>query len=219
MRQKSTAWWLWLALFPSLGGITFIVWGAQNKNRRALFGGAAFLIVGGIFSVDSSLGGAIWLLQIFSAFKVLPLLSSLNSIEASKHPKLKGKLDVNGCSKNELVHLLDMPIVYANEIEEIRAEGLRFTEFDDLANLTSIPNDYLAKIRPYLKFEFDYAQETGDSWRKLNYLSEDDLISIGVDKSAAIAIVKVRHAKGDYTSLIDVKRKTGIPLSRYRHIL
>ena len=112
-----------------------------------------------------------------------------------------------------------MPIVYANEIEEIRADGVHFTEFDDLANLTSIPNDYLSKIKPYLKFEFDYTQETGNSWHKLNCLSEDDLISICVDKSAASVIVKVRHDKGDYTSLIDVKRKTGIPLSRYRHIL
>ncbi len=112
-----------------------------------------------------------------------------------------------------------MPIVYANEIEEIRADGVHFTEFDDLANLTSIPNDYLSKIKPYLKFEFDYTQETGNSWHKLNCLSEDDLIAIGVDKSAASVIVKVRHDKGDYTSLIDVKRKTGIPLSRYRHIL
>ena len=46
-------------------------------------------------------------------------------------------------------------------------------------------------------------------------------VSFQKSNSSAIAekIIAERQRKGDYKSLVDVKQRTGLPLSTYRHIV
>jgi DNA uptake protein ComE-like DNA-binding protein len=49
-------------------------------------------------------------------------------------------------------------------------------------------------------------------------LSSEELIRDGLDRNVAERIVRERQKQGEYKSVVDVKRRTGLPLDSYRHI-
>ena len=224
MARSNDKGWQWLAFVPSFGGVVLVVAGAQNKDKNTWASGLAILLASFIFAGFSAALLVTWAVQAVAAVRLIQggdrqqlAPQKKYSVSAALPPGTQ--FNINTCSKDEMVRGLGMPIVYANEIEEVRSEGMRFMDMGDLENLTSIPNDYLRKLRPHLIFEFDYHQESGSSWRRLNHLSQAELVALGIDEVAAAAIVEARAVKGEYTSLVDVKRKTGIPINRYRNVL
>ena len=147
-------------------------------------------------------------------------LDSLSNTPQEKYKhKKKEKVDINSCSKNDIVHKLGLPIVYAHEIEEFKKEGFIFTDIDELENLIGIPQYYLQKIEPLIIFSYDYKKEAEYSWRKLNILSVEELMTYEISANHAEKIVEERHNNGKYQSLLDVSKRTGIPLEIYRHLV
>ena len=128
------------------------------------------------------------------------------------------KIDINTCSKNDMVNTLGLPIVYANDIESLRNEGHIFTSIEELHDIIEIPNATLRKIEPMITFSYDYRQEAGYSWKRINSMNVDDLIGLGIEPNAAKAIAEERQRRGDFKSIMDIKRRTGIPFSAYRHL-
>jgi DNA uptake protein ComE-like DNA-binding protein len=49
-------------------------------------------------------------------------------------------------------------------------------------------------------------------------MTADDLIAIGIEPNVAIAIAQERQRRGEFKSIMDVKKRTGIPFSAYRQL-
>jgi DNA uptake protein ComE-like DNA-binding protein len=128
------------------------------------------------------------------------------------------KIEINSCSKNDLVNVLGLPIVYANDIDSLRAEGHIFTSLEELHDILEIPNSTLQKIAPMVVFSYDYRQESGYSWKRVNSMTADDLMAIGIESNIAIAIAEERQRRGEFKSIMDVKKRTGIPFSAYKQL-
>jgi DNA uptake protein ComE-like DNA-binding protein len=67
-------------------------------------------------------------------------------------------------------------------------------------------------------FSYDYRQESGYSWKRVNSMTADDLMAIGIESNVAIAIAEERQRRGEFKSIMDVKKRTGIPFSAYKQL-
>jgi len=231
--SRSTSWfqqtpsWVWLSLIPALGGLAIAYAGYKSKTNAWIVLGVGFTGLGFILS-SSSVVGLIWLAQIGVAFylktrflaKVYP--KNLPIPEETELANLvansRNKIDINECSKNELVNTLGLPIVYANNIESLLNEGYIFTHTEELTEIAGIPENHVARIAPMITFSYDYKKEADFSWKRLNIYSTEQLVGCGLDAAIAEKIIAERQRRGDYKSLIDVKQRTGLPLATYRHM-
>ena len=67
-------------------------------------------------------------------------------------------------------------------------------------------------------FSYDYRQESGYSWKRINSMTADDLVGLGLEPNVAKAIAAERQNRGEFKSIMDIKKRTGIPFSAYRHL-
>lgn len=224
---RKTPNWVWLSIIPVFGGVAIAYAGNQTKNPRWIWTGIG-LTIGSILFHGTGLYFVIWVSQVATAFylrkkflvKTAPrnlLIPDLDT--ADLLAQTRGKVDINNCSKDELVYELGLPIVYANDIELLRNEGYMFTHLEELNDLAGVPESHLRKIAPLVVFLYDSHKEAGISWRRLNTMSQQELIASGLSPDYAGKIIGEREAKGAYRTLVDVKRRTGIPLSYYSHLL
>jgi DNA uptake protein ComE-like DNA-binding protein len=223
--------WVWWSCFPVFGGGAIAYAGVKSGSNIWIGVGAGFVSAAIIISSSpylSSFTTIVWIAQIATAFalkreyltktypKNLPLPEDpkLFAAIASTRPKI----EINSCSKNDLVNVLGLPIVYANDIESLRDEGHIFTSLEELHDILEIPNATLKKIEPMVVFSYDYRQESGYSWKRVNSMSADDLMALGMDAKVAITITEERQRRGEFKSIMDIKKRTGIPFSAYRQL-
>jgi TM2 domain-containing membrane protein YozV len=134
---------------------------------------------------------------------------------------IKNKLDINNCSIDDLVHLAGLLPNYAENIALIRSEGYQFLDLEDLTELANLPADYCQKIEPLISFHY-YEQAANlypTNWQQLNSLSIEELIELDLDRDVATKICDERHQNGVYQALVDVKRRTGLPISAYKNLI
>ena len=187
------------------------------------------ITVAALILSQTEMVGIIWLVQIGAAFgikksyliKTYPQTMPLP--EEEKVAKLiagkRGKIDINTCSKDELVNGLGLPIVYANDIESARNEGYIFTHLEELSEVIGIPQPTINRIAGQVIFTYDLKQECEVSWKRLNTYSVEQLIAANIEPEAAQKIVLERLERGEYKSVMDVKKRTKLPLNYYRHII
>ncbi len=224
---QQTPAWVWLSLIPTLGGFAIVYAGYKSKTKTWVVIGISISTLALALSANS-LAFAIWMAQIGVAFylkkyylvKTYP--KNLPIPEEQELAKLvantREKVDINECSKHELVNYLGLPIVYANNIESLMNEGYVFTHVEELIEIAGIPEKQVARITPLITFSYNYKKEADFSWKRLNTYSTDELITCGLDRAIAEQIVAERQQRGEYKSLIDVKQRTGLPFNTYRHI-
>lgn len=206
--------WVWLSMLPGFGGLA-IVYGTRNLANKIwlLLGvGMTFLALA-ISSTEAAIW--IWLSQVFLAFWLNHHLLQAKLTES----KAKFQLDINTCSKHDLVYLLEMPIVYANDIESLRNEGYIFTHLEELVEIAGLPESYLKKIAPLVTFSYNLSREADVSWRRMNSYSKQQLIGSGLDAVVAEQIIAEREANGLYRSAIDIRNRTGLPLRSFEHLI
>ena len=219
--------WVWWSCFPALGGGAIAYAGVKSGSNIWIGVGTGFVAIAIIFS-SSSFATLIWTAQIATAFalkreyltKTYP-----KDLPLPEDPKLfkaiaanRPKIEINSCSKNDLVNVLGLPIVYANDIDSLRAEGHIFTSLEELHDILEIPNATLKKIESMVIFSYDYRQEIGYSWKRVNSMTVDDLIAMGMEPQIATAIATERQLRGEFKSIMDIKKRTGIPFSAYRQL-
>jgi hypothetical protein len=212
--------WVWWSFVPALGGGAIAYAGVKSGSNIWIGIGACFVTAGIIFYSSPYLSGfatIVWLAQISTAFalkreylaktypKHLPLPEDerLFKAIAANRPKI----EINSCSKNDLVN-----------VDSLRAEGHIFTSLEELHDILEIPNSTLQKIAPMVVFSYDYRQESGYSWKRVNSMTADDLMAIGIESNIAIAIAEERQRRGEFKSIMDVKKRTGIPFSAYKQL-
>jgi len=206
--------WVWLSMLPAFGGLA-IVYGARNLNNKLWTGlgiGVTFLA---LRLQSTELAIWIWLSQMALAFWLNHQLSP------PPLPKIREEsfVDINICSKHDLVYRLEMPIVYANDIESLRNEGYIFTYLEELSEIAGLPENYLRKIAPLVTFSYDPHREVHSSWRRMNSYTREELIRDGLEPVVAEQIFIERQAKGLYRSAYDISKRTGLPLRSFENLL
>jgi len=216
--------WVWCSCIPVLGGGAIAYAGSRTNSKVWIGIGAAFVAAAILYS-----NPLIWVAQIGTAFllkreyliktfpknHLLPDDPKLLAAIALHRPKV----DINTCSKNDLVNILGLPIVYANDIASLKAEGFIFTSIEDLHDILEIPNSTLSRIAPIVAFSYDYRQEAGYSWKRFNSMSAEDLIILGLEQKVALAIAAERKNRGEFKSVMDIKKRTGIPFRAFSQLV
>jgi DNA uptake protein ComE-like DNA-binding protein len=224
-RPPESLTWIWLSLIPVFGGLAIAHAGKRTDNKSWLSVGIAFTIISFLlYSQESFL--AIWFAQIGMGLYVRQQLCSHPLITGNRSEQIQPqlshhleKIDINTCSKNDLVYKLGLPIVYANNIDSVRQEGYIFTYLEELHTIAGLPENYLKKLEPLIIFTYDIHKEIDVSWRCLNHYSETELITVGIEASVASKIVAEREKNGLYRSAIEVRNRTGIPLKSYQQLI
>ncbi|WP_017293871.1 helix-hairpin-helix domain-containing protein [Geminocystis herdmanii] len=220
--------WLWWSFLPIFGGVSLVYAGWKSKTNSWLFLGGGLTFVCLLFS--SLLPSSVylfWLAQIIIAFqikqtyliKTAPKGVLIPSVKiAQLMAEYRGQIDINNCSKDDIVYQLGLSIIHANDIESLRNEGYMFMDIDDLSEVAGIPENILRRIEPLMIFGYDLRKEADVSWRRLNSLTIEELMIYNIREEDAKKIVLERTKKGQFTSLLDVRKRTGIPIQVYRHL-
>ena len=220
--------WIWMSLLPIFGGAVHIYAGWKAKRKQWIVWGSGFIVSSLVLSYFYP--PLLWLTisaQVVTAFTIKKRFLIATAPKGVTIPSAqvagllaehKGQIDINRCTKDEMVYDLGLSIVYANDIELLRHEGYMFTDADDLSEVAGIPESIVRRIEPLIVFRYYEQQETELSWRRLNSYSVEQLIAYNIDREQAEKIVAERSNRGTYQSLLDVRKRTGIPLSVYRHL-
>ncbi|MCS6782011.1 MAG: helix-hairpin-helix domain-containing protein [Gloeomargarita sp. SKYBB_i_bin120] len=218
--------WVYLSFIPWVGGIAQIWAGWVIRNYRLLGAGLAFTLVP---LVLTDLLPLAWLGQIVLAFvyrteflvRTYPqhLPPPADPKLAAKILALRGKFDINTCSKEVLVHQLGLPIAYANDIIAMRESGHQFTHPEELTEIVGIPEATVQRIAPYLTFSYDIRQESYVSWRRANHFDAERLVAVGLEPDVAAQIVAERNRRGPYRSVVDIVKRTGLSTHQLRALL
>jgi len=220
--------WVWWSCIPIFGGLAIAHAGIKTANYNWMGLGVGFMVLGSVVPAlfGSNLMIMIWGAQVATAFalkktyliktypKHLPMPddAAIAKIVAQTRPKI----DINDCSKNDLVNILGLPIVYANDIESLKNEGYIFTHAEELTEIIGIPESTVNRISSMIVFSYNVRQEVDFSWKRVNTLSAEELVSYGLESEVAAQIVAERKKRGEYKSILDIKKRTGIPYSSYK---
>jgi DNA uptake protein ComE-like DNA-binding protein len=224
--------WIWWSLFPIFGAATIAYAGYTTKTSRWLQIGAGTAAV----CLLAAICGQMWLVWLAVPIQFALAMNIKNAYLIKTAPKgkilptdrdtakliaeIKGKVDINKCSKDDLVYRLGLPIVYANNIEAILNAGIMFLHVEDLTKLAEVPEQLCETIEPMVVFNY---YETGavdaNDWQRLNVLPMSELVELGLDRQSAEVICNERQLHGNYRSLVEVKRRTGVPISSYKHLI
>jgi DNA uptake protein ComE-like DNA-binding protein len=223
--------WVWWSLCPLFGGLTIAYAGYTTKTDRWLQIGsvlsaialvAIFLDLSWLVYLAMPVQFAIamriknpYLIKSAPRGAILPTDRQIAKSIAS----IRGKVDINRCSKDDLVHVLGLPIAYANNIEMLKAEGYMFTHVEELTTLADVPEKYCQAIEPMIAFNYYEQSDDPIDWQRLNVLPISELIELGLDRDSAAVICTERQRNGAYRSLVEVKRRTGLPISLYKHLI
>lgn len=225
---QKTPTWLWFTIIPTFGGLAITYAGYKSKTKVWMMLGISLTGVAFVISGNSLILTLTWLFQIATAIyikksflvKTYPknwLLPEDNELAKSIAIN-REKIDINQCSKHQLVNYLGLPIVYANNIESLLNEGYVFTHAEELIEIAGIPEKHINRIALLITFNYDYKKEADFSWRRLNIYSTSELVACGLDVAIAQKIVAERELRGEYKSMIEVTQRTGLPFSSYSHL-
>jgi Helix-hairpin-helix motif len=226
---KKTPKWVWWSFFPGLGGLAIMYAGFKAKTPLWIAWGTSLCLLSFAFNNWLGISWVILIGQVILAFSLKKEYNVKISPRGTLIPedvetaeligKIKGTIDINTCSKNDMVKVLGLPIVYANNIESLQNEGYVLTHLEELSEIAGIPENQVRRIAPLIHFCYDDKLEPHLSWRRINVLSVEDLILLGLSQKVAKKIVSERKKQGDYKSVIEVKQRTGLPFHSYRQII
>ncbi len=223
--------WIWWSLCPVFGAMPIAYAGYSTKTDKWLqIGGGMSAVV-----LLAALAGQSWLVYLAVPIQFGVAMSIKNPYLIKSAPRgailptdrqtaqliadVRGRVDINKCSKDELVHILGLPIAYANNIESLKAEGFMFTNAEELTELADVPEKYWQAIEPMIAFNYYEKSEDPIDWQRLNILPMSELVELGLDRHSATIICNERHSHGAYRSLVEVKRRTGLPIALYKHLI
>jgi DNA uptake protein ComE-like DNA-binding protein len=228
---SQTPLWVKLSWIPLLGNGALIWAGLKAKNPLlTIIGGALFAGFGGIFLTNLyQFIQYIYILQVVIAYsfktdfliRTFPDHLALPSDTglAQKVISWRGKIDINSCSKDDLVRGLGISLIYANDIFVLRESGHIFTHAEELTEMIGIPESTVNRIKSVITFSYNQMQESYVSWRRANNLSLAELTMIGLELPVAEAIIRERNRGGQYKSIVDITKRTGLPVNSFRPLI
>jgi Helix-hairpin-helix motif len=223
--------WVWWSLCPVFGALTIAYAGYLTKTQKWLkIGGGMSTIL-----LLASLTSQSWLIYLAVPIQFAIAMSIKNTYLIKSAPRgailptdretakliasIRGQVDINKCSKDDLVHILGLPIAYSNNIELIKSEGYMFTHIEELTGLADVPEKYCEAIEPLIAFNYYEKSLDPIDWQRLNILPMSELVELGLDRDSATIIRNERQLHGAYRSLVEVKRRTQLPINLYKHLI
>jgi DNA uptake protein ComE-like DNA-binding protein len=221
--------WVWLSFVPLFGGLAIVYAGHKSKTPNWIYLGLGVSVTA-LVTLSTSYAFLVWLFQIAASFYLKTAFLSktrlrihtvgLDNLSDNQFlPTNVGSIDINSCSKDELVRCLGLPIVYANDIKSLQDEGFVFTYLEELSEIAGLPETYLKQLERRLIFLYDYRKDINASWRRVNVCSVENLTAIGIKIEVANKIIQDRDTKGEYRSVMDIKRRTNIPFKAFCKIV
>ncbi|AFY68484.1 hypothetical protein Pse7367_0167 [Thalassoporum mexicanum PCC 7367] len=227
---KRTPNWVWYAMIPVFGGLALVYAGLKVRTKEWIGMGLAFVAVA--IAANSfgwvAIAGLGWIGQFVAAYSLKQnflIKTYPKDLPIPQEVKLaqmitagRDSVEINNCTKHELVYNLGLPIVYANDIITMRNEGYVFTHAEELTELIGVPELTVQRIAPMLTFSY-FSRDATTSWKRMNAFSAQELAAQGLNEKVALAIVAERQRNGEFRSLVDVKRRTGIPIQEYKSLI
>jgi DNA uptake protein ComE-like DNA-binding protein len=227
-KQRPT--WINIALFPIIGGGAIAYAGYVVKNNIWIGIGIGFVSISAAASILPSgiyalIFWSLYLGQVATAFmfrqeflaktypRHLPLPDDVRLFQAVAAGR--PKVEINTCSKDDLVNRLGVSIIYANDIIALREEGYTFTHAEELTEILGVPPMTVQRISPFITFS--YYEQQNSSWKRVNHFKVDELVKLGLEPEVAMAIA-LERTNGEYKSLMDIKKRTGIPFNSFRQL-
>lgn len=222
---SQTPQWVYFCCVPVIGGLGLTAGGVRINNPWWMVGGVA--LVGANFLDNAWF--VVYIVQVAIAFflkseylvRTFPSTAPLprDPKLAQRVLALRPKIDINTCSKDDLVRGLGLPIVYVNDIFALRASGHIFTHLEELTEMVGVPQETLQRIGSAITFSYDPKQESYVSWRRANSFSVEELMAVGLTEQVARAITEGRAKGGQYRSIVDITQRTGLPIEAFRALL
>lgn len=227
-KNSPTPTWVWLSFVPIIGSAALVYAGNKANTAKWMYLGAGILTIS-LISTSSAIFYAAWMAQIFISFNLKEAFLrktsnglgslGLDNLQYQAMPNSSAQLDINNCSKDELVRVLGLPIVYANDIDSLRNEGYIFTHVEELSGIAGLPESYIGKLAGKVIFTHNTNKELEFSWQRLNVMLIDELVMAGLGGTVAQKIVSERENNGEYRSVMDIKRRTSIPFHSYKIVV
>ena len=228
---QQTPQWVWFCCLPFIGGFGLVSAGRKVNNFLWMLLGAG--LVAASFAITfTDLAGAwtfIFIVQVAIAFflkseylvRTFPSTAPLprDPKLAQRVLALRPKIDINTCSKDDLVRGLGLPIVYVNDIFALRASGHIFTHLEELTEIVGVPQETVQRIGSAITFSYNPKQESYVSWRRANSFSVEELMAVGLTEQVARVIVEGRTRGGQYRSIADISQRTGLPIEAFRALI
>jgi DNA uptake protein ComE-like DNA-binding protein len=226
---KQTPVWVWCAFIPAVGGLAIAYAGRKTHTSEWIYYGLG-ISAGAIALGTYPIAALIWVAQIILALglrqpflrKTLPANSYIpfgDYQSAHLLAEVHGKIDINTCSKDEMIRRLGLPIVYANDIDLMRHDGYQFTHLEELSEIAGLPESYLAKLQSLVVFSYNINKEHHGSWRRLNAYSVPELTALGMQADIAERLVAERSERGDFRSVVEIKKRTGVSFRAYQSLM
>jgi DNA uptake protein ComE-like DNA-binding protein len=228
-QSQTTPTWVWLSFIPLFGALAIVSAGHKSKTPNWIYLGLGVSVTA-LITLSTSYAVLVWLFQIAASFyiktaflsKTRPQIHTvgLNNLSENQFlPTNTESIDINSCSKDELVRCLGLPIVYANDIKSLQDEGFLFTHLEELSEIAGLPESYLKQLEKRLIFLYDSRKDIDASWRRVNVCSVEDLTALGIKIEVANKIIQERDTKGEYRSVMDIKRRTNTPFKAFCKIV
>jgi DNA uptake protein ComE-like DNA-binding protein len=222
---QQTPQWVWFCCLPVIGGLGLTAGGVRINNPWWMVGGVA--LVGANFLDNAWF--VVYIVQVAIAFflkseylvRTFPSTAPLprDPKLAQRVLALRPKIDINTCSKDDLVRGLGLPIVYVNDIFALRASGHIFTHLEELTEIVGVPQETVQRIGSAITFSYNPKQESYVSWRRANSFSVEELMAVGLTEQVARVIVEGRTRGGQYRSIADISQRTGLPIEAFRALI
>jgi len=201
-----------LSFLPIIGGLSIIKESDRLGHRTIKHLGWAIFALSLVIALVGNIF-VVWLLQIY-----LAIWLKIGRTQPPM-PAAIQQVDFNTCSKHDLVYVLNLPIVYANDIELIRSEGYLFTHLEEISAIAGLPEAQVRRIAPQVIFSYNTQIDENHTWRQVNILTAEEMAARGVMLAIAQQIVEERIQRGDYRSAVDIKRRTGIAFQAYQQLV
>jgi len=222
---SQTPQWVYFCCVPVIGGLGLTAGGVRINNPWWMVGGVA--LVGANFLDNAWF--VVYIVQVAIAFflkseylvRTFPSTAPLprDPKLAQRVLALRPKIDINTCSKDDLVRGLGLPIVYVNDIFALRASGHIFTHLEELTEIVGVPQETVQRIGSAITFSYNPKQESYVSWRRANSFSVEELMAVGLTEQVARAIAEGRAKSGQYRSIADISQRTGLPIEAFRALI
>lgn len=230
MKAQSVPGWFYLAAVPAIGWLPLLIAGYQAKSKGWMMSAAMYgaLSLAGTIADPLAglvtigwLGAIIHLAAIRGPYQERLRLAAPNARigsrqEAELAQQMGKRIDINKASQDELVYQLNLSILQANKILEMRRAGAMFTSIEQLASYTGIPFAKLQEVEPIVVF-FYYDDGQGyERWTRVNTLSAEEISrEFLLPAPTAQRLVLERDQGGSFSSLAQLRERVKLP---YEHI-
>ncbi|WP_218081786.1 helix-hairpin-helix domain-containing protein [Anthocerotibacter panamensis] len=224
-KTRSVPNWFYASVLPGVGWLT-LLWAGYRARERAWI--LAALVYGALSLVGLAVNlSPIFVLAWIAGIVHLALVkdrystnlsltdaqTAIRTLEQAHQAREMGvRIDVNQATQHELVYKLNLPIIQANKILQLRQAGVLFTCMEELSAYTGIPLAKLQAVAPVMHFSYYEFGSGFERWTRVNALSAAEIVrEFDLSLELSQRLVIERDERGAFTSLAQLRERIALP--------